>query len=84
VLVEKDWTGFGHMFAKRGGSEGTHETSPIFLQWLDCVFQLTVQFPDAFEFNEDYLLYMADQVCSGRAVVQRCIQRAVVKGCEGL
>ncbi|KAJ2778085.1 phosphatidylinositol-3-phosphatase ymr1 [Coemansia interrupta] len=33
-----------------------HETSPVFQQFLDCVFQLSVQHPAVFEFNEEFLL----------------------------
>ena len=32
------------------------EVSPIFLQWLDCVYQIHRQFPEAFQFNETYLV----------------------------
>ena len=32
---------------------------PVFLQWLDCVFQLILQFPCAFEFNEAFLVKLA-------------------------
>ena len=39
-----------------------HETSPIFLQWLEVVWQLTAQFPAAFEFGEALLLFLADHV----------------------
>ena len=64
VLVEKDFLSFGHQFAKRSGisekkTEGENERSPIFLQFLDCIFQLMVQFPSEFEFNYDYLLFIA-------------------------
>ena len=64
VLIEKDWLGFGHQFAKRSGmtekkNEGETERSPIFLQFLDCIYQLIVQFPTEFEFNSDYLLFIA-------------------------
>ena len=64
VLVEKDWLSFGHQFAKRSGmtpkkNEGESERSPIFLQFLDIIYQLMIQFPNEFEFNVDYLLFIA-------------------------
>ena len=64
VLVEKDWLSFGHQFAKRSGmipkkNDGENERSPIFLQFLDCIYQLMYQFPNEFEFNSDYLLFIA-------------------------
>lgn len=68
VLVEKEWCDMGHKFADRLGSSvrKDQEESPIFLQWLDCVWQLWRQCPIAFEFNEVMLLHLADQVYSGR------------------
>ena len=64
VLIEKDFLSFGHQFAKRSGitpkkNEGENERSPIFLQFLDCIYQLLIQFPTEFEFNPDYLLFIA-------------------------
>ncbi|ESO84616.1 hypothetical protein LOTGIDRAFT_81473, partial [Lottia gigantea] len=60
ALVEREWIEFGHKFADRCGhaldSEDANERSPVFLQWLDCVFQVYRQFPCAFEFNEAYLI----------------------------
>jgi hypothetical protein len=58
ILTKKN--SFGHQFAFRtghnyGGKEDPEQQAPIFLQFLDCVFQLTVQFPTAFEFNERML-----------------------------
>jgi hypothetical protein len=51
------------MFDKRTG-QGIDERSPIFLQFLDAVYQLTRQFPTSFEFNELYLLVIADAAYS--------------------
>eukprot|EP00697_Spironema_sp_BW2_P017225 gnl/Spiro4/8833_TR4650_c0_g1_i1.p1 gnl/Spiro4/8833_TR4650_c0_g1~~gnl/Spiro4/8833_TR4650_c0_g1_i1.p1 ORF type:complete len:716 (-),score=188.48 gnl/Spiro4/8833_TR4650_c0_g1_i1:55-2202(-) len=72
VLVEKDWLSFGHKFTKRSVSNEHagywqhDQTSPIFLQWLDCVWQIMRQFPCAFEFNETFLLTILESVYSGQ------------------
>jgi len=69
VLIEKDWVAFGHQFNVRHGYLGPKceekEQSPIFLQFLDCVHQLWVQNPTAFEFNMDYLKDLAYYSYSG-------------------
>mmetsp|Transcript_870 Transcript_870/g.1114 ORF Transcript_870/g.1114 Transcript_870/m.1114 type:complete len:282 (-) Transcript_870:195-1040(-) len=57
VLIEKDWIGFGHKFKDRLGE--SHEGSPVFHQFLDCVWQLTEQFPDKFQFNERFLKHIS-------------------------
>ncbi|PIA15751.1 phosphatases II [Coemansia reversa NRRL 1564] len=46
----------GGGFRLGGRSKHDHETSPVFQQFLDCVYQLWVQHPTAFEFNERFLL----------------------------
>ena len=47
-----------------GGDEG--QISPIFIQFLDCVFQLVNQYPEYFEFNIEYLLVLSEHVYSCR------------------
>ncbi|EDO18392.1 hypothetical protein Kpol_1013p67 [Vanderwaltozyma polyspora DSM 70294] len=42
-------------FKKRKGYKSNKFTSPIFQQFLDCVYQLVIQNPDQFEFNERFL-----------------------------
>ncbi|KJE88465.1 Mtmr2 protein [Capsaspora owczarzaki ATCC 30864] len=68
ILIEKDWLHFGHKFADRCGhsvpASDRHERSPIFVQWLDCIYQLMVQFPQAFEFSEDFLLRLIEHCSS--------------------
>lgn len=64
ILIEKEFLSFGHQFALRIGisqkdSHNEDQRSPIFLQWLDTIHQLLHQFPDAFEFNMEFLLYLA-------------------------
>lgn len=51
----KDFNWFGHRFYLRAGFTNRHEYSPIFLQFLDCVWQVWRQFPTEFEFNEAFL-----------------------------
>lgn len=70
VLIEKEWISFGHKFQQRVG-HGDHrhtdsDRSPIFLQFIDCVWQVTHQFPHAFEFNEDFLITILDHLYSCR------------------
>jgi hypothetical protein len=65
-LVEKEWLAFGHPFLNRNGfcADKKEEESPIFTQWLDCIHQLTLQFPDVFEFNLDLINFLAFHVYS--------------------
>ncbi|CAH1126868.1 unnamed protein product [Ceutorhynchus assimilis] len=68
VLVEREWLAYGHKFADRcghsGGSEDVNERCPVFLQWLDCVHQLIIQFPVSFEFSHNYLIKLAQHTYS--------------------
>lgn len=73
VLIEREWVLSGHMFALRIGhglvaSKETkeNERSPIFIQFLDVLFQLIEQFPAAFEFNKLLLALLADEVYACR------------------
>ncbi|XP_039600005.1 myotubularin-related protein 2 [Polypterus senegalus] len=68
VLIEKEWLTFGHRFQMRiGHGDKNHsdaDRSPVFLQFIDCVWQLTRQFPAAFEFNEFFLITILDHLYS--------------------
>ncbi|XP_073469525.1 phosphatidylinositol-3,5-bisphosphate 3-phosphatase MTMR6 [Aquarana catesbeiana] len=66
VLIEKDWISFGHKFSDRCGQlyGDSKEVSPVFTQFLECVWHLTEQFPQAFEFNEAFLLHIHEHVHS--------------------
>jgi myotubularin-related protein 1/2 len=70
VLIEKDWCSFGHQFEKRIGHGSRNfkedERGPIFFQFLETVYQLINQFPTAFEFNEECLVFIMDNVYSCR------------------
>ncbi|KAI3382858.1 hypothetical protein SNEBB_005427 [Seison nebaliae] len=39
---------------------GSDERSPVFQQFLDSLYQLIIQFPNLFEFNENLLLFLAE------------------------
>ncbi|KAG9332389.1 hypothetical protein JZ751_014987 [Albula glossodonta] len=66
VLIEKDWISFGHKFADRCDQlDGDpKEVSPVFTQFLECVWQLTEQFPQAFQFSEWFLIQIHEHVHS--------------------
>ncbi len=68
VLIEKEWISFGHKYAQRiGHGDDKHSDdnrSPVFLQFIDCVWQITRQFPNAFEFNEFFLITIMDHLYS--------------------
>eukprot|EP00051_Salpingoeca_urceolata_P009884 m.120153 g.120153 ORF g.120153 m.120153 type:complete len:2012 (-) comp16492_c0_seq3:54-6089(-) len=69
TLVKKEWLAFGHKFATRAGlraSSLAKEQAPVFLQFLDAVYQLLHQFPSSFEFTEHYLGTLAYHASSMR------------------
>ncbi|CAH0487263.1 unnamed protein product [Peronospora farinosa] len=74
VLVEQEWCSFGHQFRARSGHTDSpagywedDSTSPVFMQFLDAVWQLMRQFPCSFEFNERYLIALLDEVYNKRS-----------------
>ncbi|XP_064475132.1 myotubularin-related protein 12-like [Ornithodoros turicata] len=70
TLIDKEWVAGGHPFAERHAhlrtmdpkseSAPRSEMVPIFLFFLDCVWQLQAQFPTMFEFSETYLTTLWD------------------------
>ncbi|CAK4066354.1 unnamed protein product [Aphanomyces euteiches] len=68
VLIEKDFLAFGHPFQMRlaNGEKPTGDYSPIFMQFLDCVWQLQQQYPSYFEFNQGLLCLLLDELYSCR------------------
>ena len=68
-LVEKEWITFGHRFTQRSSQTEANKQSgfaPVFLLFLDSVFQLLRQFPCSFEFNDFYLRFLAFHHVSNR------------------
>lgn len=70
VLIEKEWLSFGHKFQHRiGHGDDRHsdaDRSPVFLQLIDAVWQVTTMFQNAFEFNEHFLITILDHLYSCR------------------
>lgn len=72
ALLEREWLQAGHPFASRCkhlafaptniGNTDKKEHSPVFLLFLDCVWQIMQQFACSFEFNEDFLILVMDHV----------------------
>lgn len=75
TLIEKDWCGFGHQFRWRCSGAGANSatpsvidgggcSSPIFIQWLDSIWQVKQQFPTHVEFNDDLLVLLVEATYS--------------------
>eukprot|EP01035_Chromulina_nebulosa_P017038 gene17038-22546_t len=72
ILIDKEWCSFGHQFHLRAAhtqdknNRQDDQISPIFLQFIECTWQIVKQYPTYFEFNLKYLLVIADHIYSGR------------------
>lgn len=66
-LIEAEWICFGHKFGERSGlvAGDINQRAPVFLQWLDCVHYLYKSNQCAFEFNDVYLVKLAQHTYSG-------------------
>ncbi|CAF4272487.1 unnamed protein product, partial [Rotaria sordida] len=68
ILVEREWIQFGHKFGDRCShginANDPNKRSPVFLQWLDCIYQLMMQNQTSFEFNEIFLRELAQHTYS--------------------
>lgn len=58
----------GHKFSDRSGhfNRNSSEEAPIFVQFLDCVYNIMKQFPCSFQFNEEFLVAIVDHLYSCR------------------
>ncbi|XP_042220844.1 myotubularin-related protein 10-B-like isoform X2 [Homarus americanus] len=57
-LIQKEWVALGHPFSTRLGHtrNQVEEQSPVWLLFLDCVYQVSVQHYAALEFTSEYLV----------------------------
>ncbi|KAJ8405563.1 hypothetical protein AAFF_G00315430 [Aldrovandia affinis] len=64
-LVQKEWVTGGHSFLDRCNhlhQKDKESQSPVFLLFLECVWQLLQQHGPAFQFSETYLTVLSDSV----------------------
>lgn len=63
-LIQREWVVMGHPFCTRLGHVYNSESqeAPVFLLFLDCVWQLLQQFPTEFQMTETYLTTLWDSV----------------------
>uniref|UniRef100_A0A665UF01 Myotubularin phosphatase domain-containing protein n=1 Tax=Echeneis naucrates TaxID=173247 RepID=A0A665UF01_ECHNA len=63
-LVQKEWVMAGHRFYSRINyhRDNDKEEAPVFLLFLDCVWQLWSQYPSRFQLTEDFLLALHDSI----------------------
>uniref|UniRef100_A0A8D2GPY8 Myotubularin related protein 12 n=1 Tax=Urocitellus parryii TaxID=9999 RepID=A0A8D2GPY8_UROPR len=63
-LIQKEWVMGGHCFLDRCNHlrQSDKEEVPVFLLFLDCVWQLVHQHSPAFEFTETYLTVLSDSL----------------------
>jgi len=81
ALISKEWLSFGHKFSDRCGhiQGDPKEVSPIFTQWLECIWQLMEQQPALFQFNSRLLLLIHDHVhsCQFGTFIGNCVKDRV-------
>ncbi|XP_056142241.1 myotubularin-related protein 11 [Lampris incognitus] len=63
-LVQKEWVMAGHRFYSRINyhRDNDKEEAPVFLLFLDCVWQLWSQYPSRFQLTDEFLLALHDSV----------------------
>mmetsp|Transcript_149823 Transcript_149823/g.481246 ORF Transcript_149823/g.481246 Transcript_149823/m.481246 type:complete len:883 (-) Transcript_149823:252-2900(-) len=68
LLIQKEWCSFGHRFRTRLalGEPPSGEFSPVFIQWLECVYQIVQYTPNAFEFSTSVLIRLAHEAFTNR------------------
>ncbi|CAO4378781.1 unnamed protein product [Caenorhabditis nigoni] len=64
-VIEREWICAGHPFSLRNNhcayAEGTVTgpfEAPVFLVFLDAVYQMIAQYPMSFEFDENFLIFL--------------------------
>ena len=63
-LVEREFLHYGNWFNPASKKEKNEDKGIALIQFFDCVHQLVKMYPLSFEFNEDFLTYLAIHVYS--------------------
>lgn len=74
------------IFCRSGHLAGENrETSPIMTQFLECVWQVMIQFPTAMQFNEHFLVTLHDHLysCQFGTFLGNCERERIEKGYVG-
>ena len=71
ALIEREWVQAGHPFRTRCNKSAFAITkqrleSPVFLLFMDAVWQVWQQFPCSFEFNEKFLIALFENAYSSQ------------------
>lgn len=71
ALIEREWIQAGHPFRFRCAKSAyaiskQRQESPVFLLFMDCVWQIWTQFPCSFEFNESFLIMLVQHAYSSQ------------------
>ncbi|GFN86881.1 myotubularin-related protein 9 [Plakobranchus ocellatus] len=71
ALIEREWIQAGHPFRTRCNKSAYaitkhRQESPVFLLFIDCVWQIWQQFPCSFEFSEKFLLTLFQHAYSSQ------------------
>ncbi|KAF7646426.1 hypothetical protein LDENG_00187950, partial [Lucifuga dentata] len=64
-LIQKEWVAGGHSFLDRCNQlhlKDRENVSPVFVLFLECVWQLFQQYTPAFQFSETYLTVLSDSL----------------------
>uniref|UniRef100_A0A023F198 Putative phosphatidylinositol 3-phosphate 3-phosphatase myotubularin mtm1 n=3 Tax=Triatoma infestans TaxID=30076 RepID=A0A023F198_TRIIF len=73
ALIEREWILGGYPFSKRHAhscysspSTRTKSEAPVFLMFLDCIYQIHSQFPCCFEFSVTFLIWLFEHSYSSQ------------------
>ncbi len=70
MLIEKEWLAYGHKFKDRLGHPlHPNERSPIFIQFLDCVYQVMYTYSPVFSLEFRQLVVPPTQLINFKIII---------------